>query len=263
MDIQVLGPLRVREAGSAVLPTAAKPRKLLALLAVHAGELVPVSAMLEELWGERPPRTASTTLQTYILHLRALIAAAGGRAPKDVLRTVPGGYLLDADGGAVDVVAFDRDAAAGHRALEDGDPALASALFTAALDLWSGPALVDVPGGALLSVEARRLDEARLGVRERRIEADLRLGRHHMLISELSALVARNSRHEGLHAQFMLALYRCGRPNEALAAFQRLRAGHVRELGIEPSATLRSLHHAILTSDPALAAPVRALSAAG
>ncbi|MFC7617410.1 AfsR/SARP family transcriptional regulator [Actinokineospora soli] len=193
--------------------------------------------------------------------MRNLIAATG-RDPKRVLTTVPGGYLLDTAGGSVDVVEFERLAAAGHRALESDEPALASSLFADALDLWRGPALVDVAVGALLGVEARRLDEVRLGVQERRIEADLRLGRHHMLISELSALVARNSRHEGLHAQYMIALYRSGRQGEALAAYQRLRAGQVRDLGLEPSPALRSLQRSILMSDPALGAPVPAYSQA-
>ena len=262
MDIQVLGPLSVQEAGRSVVPTAAKPRKLLALLALHSDRMLPVRALLEELWGDRPPRSASTTLQTYILNVRGLIAETG-RDPKQVLVTVPGGYVLDTGGGTVDVVEFERLATAGHRALESGEPALASSLFSSALDLWRGPALVDVSVGALLGVEASRLDEVRLSVQERRIEADLRLGRHHMLISELSALVARNSRHEGLHAQYMLALYRAGRQGEALAVYQRLRAGQIRELGLEPSPALRSLQRSILTSDPALSAPVPAYSHAG
>lgn len=262
MDIQVLGPLAVRDGQRSVTPTAAKPRKLLAMLAVQANQVVPVSALLEELWGERLPRSASTTLQTYVLHLRNLIAQTG-REPKQVLVTVPGGYLLDTDGGAVDLVEFERIGAAGHRALEAGDAALASTLFTEALSLWRGPALVDVAVGALLEVEARRLDEVRLTILERRIEADLRLGRHHELVGELSALVARNSRHEGLHAQFMLALYRSGRQGEALAVYQRLRTGQVRELGLEPSPALRSLQRSILMSDPALAAPAPRLSQVG
>lgn len=262
MDIQVLGPLAVREGAHSVTPTAAKPRKLLAMLAVHANQVVPVSALLEELWGERLPRSASTTLQTYVLHLRNLIAATG-REPKQVLVTVPGGYLLDTEGGPADIVEFERIGASGHRALEQGDAVLAAALFSEALSLWRGPALVDVAVGPVLEVEARRLDESRLSILERRIEADLRLGRHHELISELTALVARNARHEGLHAQFMLALYRSGRQGEALAVYQRLRAGQVRDLGLEPSPALRSLQRSILMSDPGLTAPGPRLSQVG
>ncbi|MEU9804216.1 winged helix-turn-helix domain-containing protein, partial [Streptomyces sp. NPDC051000] len=114
MDIDVLGALDVRENGISITPTAAKPRQVLALLALHADQTVPVAALIEELWGERPPRSARTTLQTYILQLRALIATAlaGGedtaRTPKDVLVTLPGGYLLSSGGGTSDVREFER-----------------------------------------------------------------------------------------------------------------------------------------------------------
>ncbi len=260
MDIDVLGPLVARQGGTSVVPTAAKPRKVLAMLTVHADQVVPMASLFEELWGEDIPRSANTTVQTYILHLRNLISAAlqvspvdGSVDPKRVLVTYPGGYLLDTMGGQVDVREFDRLAALGHRAREMGDYEAASRSFTEALAIWRGRVLVDVQTGALLEVEVHRLEEARLNVLDRRIDADLRLGRHHELLGELAGLVGRYRTHEGLHAHLMLALYRSGRRGEAIDVYRRMRTGLVNELGLEPSPSLRRLQHAILMSDRRLA----------
>jgi DNA-binding SARP family transcriptional activator len=259
MDIHVLGALSVRIGGRAVMPTAAKPRKVLALLALHANEVVPICELQTELWGDRVPRSASTTLQTYVLHLRTLIgealrhAPAGvDRTPKHVLVTHPGGYLLDNQGGAVDMTAFERLAEEGHRARENGDAQLASTRYSEALAQWTGDALFDVSIGPVLEVELDRLDEARLNVLDRRIDADLRLGRHHELLGELTALVARHRTHEGLCAQMMLALCRSGRRGEAIDAYRRLRTNLVQDLGLEPSPAVRELQRMILSADPRL-----------
>jgi SARP family transcriptional regulator, regulator of embCAB operon len=260
VDIDILGPLAAREGGVSVAPTAAKPRKVLAMLAVHADQVVPMASLFEELWGEDIPRSANTTVQTYILHLRNLIGTALSqsatsevRDPKRILVTYPGGYLLDTMGGRVDVRDFDRLAAVGHRARELGDYESASKSFTEALAIWRGRALVDVQSGSLLEVEAHRLEEARLNVLDRRIDADLRLGRHHELLGELAGLVGRYRTHEGMHAHLMLAMYRSGRRGEAIDVYRRLRTCLVNELGLEPSPSLRRLQHAILMSDPRLA----------
>ncbi|MEU6862365.1 AfsR/SARP family transcriptional regulator [Streptomyces sp. NPDC046876] len=283
MDIEVLGTLAVREQGVSITPTAPKPRQVLALLALHADQVVPVSALIEELWAGAPPRSARTTLQTYVLQLRALIAsaldhgagdaagagtdidagvgAAGAtatgirsaglrRTAKDVLVTLPGGYLLNSGGGTSDVREFDRLAGMGYRAMDADDFPGAARLLREALSLWSGPAFADVQGGAQLDMEARRLEETRLCALDQRIEADLRLGRHRELLAELTVLASRYRTHENLHGQFMLALHRSGRRGEALDVYQRLRATLVRELGIEPSAALRRLQRSILMAAP-------------
>ncbi|MFF3432037.1 BTAD domain-containing putative transcriptional regulator [Streptomyces sp. NPDC002602] len=256
MDIDVLGALAVRENGVSITPTAAKPRQVLALLALHADQTVPVAALIEELWGQQPPRSARTTLQTYILQLRALIATAlanGGdtsRTAKDVLVTLPGGYLLSGGGGASDVREFERLSGLGYRAMDAGDHPGGARLLREALALWSGPAFADVQGGVQLDMEIRRLEETRLCALDQRIEADLRLGRHRELLAELTVLVSRYRTHENLHGQFMLALHRSGRRGEALDVYQRLRTTLVRELGIEPSAALRRLQRSILMTGP-------------
>ncbi|MFG2877478.1 BTAD domain-containing putative transcriptional regulator [Streptomyces sp. NPDC048337] len=264
MNIDVLGPLAVRENGISITPTAPKPRQVLALLALHADQVVPVSALIEELWAGEPPRSARTTLQTYVLQLRALIATAlergagAGdgegeqvvRTAKDILVTLPGGYLLNSGGGTLDVREFDRLAGTGYRAMDAGDFPGAARLLREALALWSGPAFADVQGGVQLDMETRRLEETRLCALDQRIEADLRLGRHRELLAELTVLVTRYRTHENLHGQFMLALHRSGRRGEALDVYQRLRGTLVRELGLEPSVALRRLQRSILMAGP-------------
>ncbi|MFE0605448.1 BTAD domain-containing putative transcriptional regulator [Streptomyces sp. NPDC058892] len=263
MDIEVLGTLAVREHGVSVTPTAPKPRQVLALLALHADQVVPVSALIEELWAGAPPRSARTTLQTYVLQLRALIATAleqgatdgeqdfgRRRSAKDVLVTLPGGYLLNSGGGTSDIREFDRLAGMGYRAMDAGDFPGAARLLREALSLWSGPAFADVQGGIQLDMETQRLEETRLCALDQRIEADLRIGRHRELLAELTVLASRYRTHETLHGQFMLALHRSGRRSEALDVYQRLRATLVRELGLEPSAALRRLQRSILMASP-------------
>jgi DNA-binding SARP family transcriptional activator len=259
MDIKVLGPLEAHEGGKSIVPSAAKPRQILAVLALQASQVVTVPTLMEELWGPDLPRSASTTLQTYILQLRRLMTAGleGNltRKAKDVLVTRHGGYLLDVAEDEVDVHVYDRLSTAGRRALEAGDYESASRLLGSSLDLWRGQALVDVQVGSRLEIEVIRLEESRLGVLESRIDADLRLGRHHMLLSELAVLTARHPMHESLCAQFMIALYRSGRQWRALDMYQRLRDTLVSELGVEPSARLKHLQGAILNSDALLDTP--------
>ncbi|MFD5544123.1 BTAD domain-containing putative transcriptional regulator [Streptomyces sp. NPDC127079] len=274
MDIRLLGALDVTENGVSVAPTAPKPRQVLALLALRADQLVPVAALIEELWAGTPPRSARTTLQTYVLQLREHIATAlrgntgpGGadaRSAKDVLVTLPGGYLLATGGGRSDIREFERLCELGCRAMDEGDFRGASRVLRRALDLWSGPPFAGVATGAQLAVEARRLEESRLCALDQRIEADLRLGRHRELLAELTVLTSRYRTHENLHAQFMLALHRSGRRGEALHVYQQLRTLLVRDLGLEPSARLRRLQQSILAAaadNPGMAPPPDDLSA--
>ncbi|WP_030950132.1 AfsR/SARP family transcriptional regulator, partial [Streptomyces sp. NRRL S-646] len=261
MDIQVLGALGVSRGGVSITPTAPKARQVLALLALHADQVVPVAALVEELWAGRPPRSARTTLQTYVLQLRELITAAlaqpaggGPLCAKDVLVTCPGGYRLATGGGTSDVREFERLAGLGYRAMDAGDHPRAARLLREALGLFSGAPFADVQQGSQLETEARRLQESRLCALDQRIEADLRLGRHRELLAELTVLAGRYRTHENLHAQFMLALQRSGRRSEALDAYRRLRTTLVSELGIEPCVALRRLQRSILLAGPEQAA---------
>ncbi|PRY45179.1 AfsR/SARP family transcriptional regulator [Umezawaea tangerina] len=252
MEIKVLGPLEASEKGASITPSAGKPRQLLALLGLRAGHVVTVPALIEELWGATPPRSALTTLQTYVLQIRRRIEAAGTGAAKDVLVTRYGGYLLDAGDGYVDVAHYERLAGQGQRALEEGDLEAASRLLRSALEVWRGPVLSDVPTGTRLAMEVTRLEESRLGALEAQIDADLRLGRHQALLGDLSMLTAQHPLHENFCAQHMLALYRSGRPSRALEAYRTLRDRLVDELGLGPSDRLRGLQRAILRADPNL-----------
>ncbi|MFD4640569.1 BTAD domain-containing putative transcriptional regulator [Lentzea sp. NPDC058436] len=263
MEIKVLGPLEARENGISITPSAVKPRQVLSLLALQAGHVVTVPTLIEELWGVTPPRSALTTLQTYVLQVRRRIEAAlpegSAGAAKNVLVTRYGGYMLDVAPETIDVRSYERLAVAGQRALEVGDLESASRLLRSATDVWRGPVLVDVQIGVRLGMEVTRLQESRLGVLESRIEADLRLGKHQSLLSELSVLTAQHPMHENLCAQYMLALYRAGRQWRALEAYQSLRDTLIEELGLEPSERLRQLQCAILSSEPTLNGPTSAL----
>jgi DNA-binding SARP family transcriptional activator len=258
MQIKVLGPLEARENGMSITPIARKPRQVLSLLALQPGAVVSVTSFIEELWGTKPPASALTTLQTYILQVRRGIAAALGSnnndPAKDVLRTCYGGYLLDMDPGGVDMYVYERLAADGKKAFEHSDLELASALFRQALDIWRGEVLVDVHAGQRIGMEVTRLEESRLGVLEARIVTDLRLGKHGDLLAELSVLTTRYPMHENLCGHFMLALHRGGRKSQALEVFTKLRKTLVNELGVEPSGRLQRLQQAILRSDPGLEA---------
>ncbi|MET8844613.1 AfsR/SARP family transcriptional regulator [Streptomyces rubiginosohelvolus] len=256
MEIQVLGPLSADVNGASIVPTAGKPRQILALLAFYPGRVMPVPTLMEEIWGTEMPKSAMTTMQTYILQLRRRLGTAmGPDAPgnaKEVLATRHGGYLLQIPQESVDVHRYEQLVTAGQSAFESGDDGRAADLFRDALAVWQGSALVDVRVGPILEIEVMRLEESRLVTVERRIDADLRLGRHAELLAELTDLIARHPQHEGLHSQAIVALYRSGRQATALDVYRRLRGRLIEELGVEPSPQLQRLHQAMLTVDPAL-----------
>lgn len=260
--VHVLGPFEITREGKSITPSAPKLRRVLALLSVHAGGTVRLNQLMEELWEDRPPQSATTTMHTYIYHLRKALRShppLSGEADDDAagpLRTVPGGYVLDLPPDAVDVRRFERLAAQGHARLDSGDLAGAAQSLREALGLWRGPALSAVRCGPVLKAEAVRLEELRKAAVEQSLDANLRLGRHQELISELTGLVGEHPTHEGFQAKLMLALYRSGRRSEALQAYQRAREVLADELGLEPSTELRRMHRAVLAADAALDAPV-------
>ncbi|MFF9486130.1 BTAD domain-containing putative transcriptional regulator [Streptomyces sp. NPDC014676] len=252
MDIEVMGPLHVRLAGTSLVPSAGKPRQLLALLALRSGHIVPIPTLMEELWGEHIPRSAQTTLQTYVMQLRRLIRkalpAGSPLTAKDVLITRFGSYQLGAEPGRSDMAQFHEKAAAGALALERGAPAEASALLREALDMWRGPALADVPAGRILDIEILAMNEARTRALELCLSADLRTGRHGEILAELVTVAAHNPLSENIWALLMTALHRSGHTWRALEAFQQLRGTLMRELGVEPCTRIQRLHQEILSS---------------
>ncbi|MEU4209208.1 AfsR/SARP family transcriptional regulator [Streptomyces sp. NPDC026206] len=259
IKIQVLGSLKLATSEHHNIVdelTAPKPRKIIALLAMQANHVVPTAAMARELWGDNPPASVQTTLQTYVLQVRRLLSRASGLSSREIARRILvtkfGGYQLNLRHGDMDVHEFDRLAAEGRQALADGHDEAAARLLTEALALWSGPPLVDIQAGPLLEAEIRRLEENRLTALMQRVDAKLRLALHHELPGELAGLAAQYPMNENLHAQYMLSLYRCGRCPDALEVFRRLREHLVGELGLEPSLRIQGLHRAMLTADPAL-----------
>lgn len=258
--VELLGPLHVELNGASAVPTAVKPKQIMALLALNPGRVVPVPTLMEEIWGTKPPQTAVTTLQTYILKLRRKLSSAAGPEQgayvKDLLVTRHGGYALQIRPENVDLHGFERLSAEGRRAFARGDYETASRSFDRVLRMWNGPALVDVASGPFLSIEAMRLEESKLSCLGLRMESDLRMGRHAERTAELLDLAARYPLDEQWHFQAMLALYRSGRQARALDVYNRLRARLVEELGVEPSPRLRHLHQSILKVSPELDGPM-------
>ncbi|MFB4262802.1 BTAD domain-containing putative transcriptional regulator [Nonomuraea sp. GTA35] len=263
VEINLLGPMEVLRHGVALTPSAPKLRTVLSLLAVQASIVVRTDKIIEELWEDNPPASVTTTLQTYIYQLRKLLRlgtppnmAGAGDTPADAaLRTSPYGYALILDPDMLDTMRFERLSDQGRRELEAGDMNAAAETLSHALRLWRGPALVDVGHGPVLRAEGLRLEEMYKNALERRIEADLHLGRHHELLGELTRLAAEQSTHEGFQAKLMLALHRAGRRSEALKIYQRTRSALATELGLDPSSELEQLHRAVLAADESLALP--------
>ncbi|MFC4908377.1 AfsR/SARP family transcriptional regulator [Actinomadura gamaensis] len=264
LDLGLLGPLLMNVDGRPFAPSAPKQRQLLALLMLNLGHVVPLSHIIEELWDDEPPRTAPSAVQSYVLQLRRLMCGMPGvgslAVAGTVLQTKNGGYSLARERGRLDAEEFEDRLRQARAAARHGDPARTARLYHEALDIWRGPALIDVPAGPRLQRHITALEESRLQALEQRVEAELQVGRHHELLSELRMLVMRYPSNENLHAQFMIALFRSGRQVEALEVFTRLRAFVKSDLGIELSGRIRRLHQAILVSDPILETPVRAAS---
>ncbi len=252
MEFRILGPVEVEADGERVR-LGPQLRAVLAVLLLEAGQVVPRSRLAELLWGEPIPDGAATTLRSHILHLRrALAPKHPGQEQRAVIVTEASSYGLRFLPEQLDATRFERLAEAGRRLLAAGDPGAAGNQLRRALDLWRGPALTDLADRPFAVRAATRLEELRMTALEARFEADLALGRHHQVTGEIEALVRLHPVRERLRGQLMLALYRSGRQAEALAAYRAARTTLVKEFGIEPSAGLQRLEHAILTQDPAL-----------
>ena len=249
IEFRILGPLEAEDGGRLVPLGGTRQRAVLAILLLRRGEVVSVDRLVDELWGERPPDTATKTVQVYVSRLRKELG-------QGVVLTRGGGYMLDGEP-ELDAERFERLTAEGSEALDRGEAGSARDLLGQALGLWRGPALDDLAYEQFAQSEIARLEELRLVALEHRIEAELALGEHAALIPELETLIREHPARERLHAQLILALYRSGRQADALASYRRARAALVDELGLEPGRELQDLEHAILTQDPALDAPRR------
>ena len=241
MEFRVLGPLEAVAEGRVVALNAAKQRALLAILLVHANELVSSDRLIDDLWGGRPPATAAKILQKYVSQLRRAL----GRV---VIRTASSAYELATDAGSFDLLRFEQLVGTARAAV----PADANGMLREALSLWRGQPLAEFADEPWAQPEIGRLEELRLEALQQRIETDLALGAGAELVRELELLVGQHPLREGLRAQLMLALYRSGRQADALAAYRDARRSLVETLGIEPTLALRQLERSILDQDPAL-----------
>jgi DNA-binding SARP family transcriptional activator len=251
MRFRLLGPLEVWDGARWTMPAASKQRALLAVLLLHANQAVSADRLIDELWGEHLPGTPANLLQVYVSRLRKLL----DHGPGGVLRTRSHCYELLVQPGDLDVDLFERLVQDGQQALRAGALELAAEQLTAALALWRGEPLSDVPTTTTVAAEVLRLQERRLTALEAHFEAELGLGRHAGVLPDLKEQVAACPLREGLRAHLMVALYRSGRQAEALGAYRDLRQILHDELAIEPSPSLRRLERAILTDDPALTPP--------
>jgi DNA-binding SARP family transcriptional activator len=231
MEFKILGPLEVLEDGRQIDLGGAKQRALLAVLLLHANEVVSTDALIDALWEKDTPESGRKALQVYISGLRKVLG-------KDRLQTRAPGYLLQLEHGELDLERFRHLARSGDQA--------------EALALWRGSPLSEFAYQRFAQTEIALLEELRLACLEDRMEADLAAGRHAALAGELETLIAEHPLRERLRAQHMLALYRSGRQAEALEVYQDTRRVLVDELGIEPGKELRNLEQAILRQEPGL-----------
>lgn len=253
MEFLILGPLEAHDGGRTLPLGGARQRALLAMLLLHANEVVSSDRLLEALWEGTDSDDGAKALQVAVSRLRkTLDPGRSAGVPGGLVVTRPPGYELRLDPDQLDLDRFERLVAEARTALAAADPATAARLLHDALALWRGPPLADLTYEPFAQPEIARLDELRMAAVEVRIEADLALGRHTELVGELEAMVKEHPLRERLCRQLMLALYRSGRQGEALEAYQRARRGFVEELGIEPSRDLRQLEEAILRQDGAL-----------
>jgi DNA-binding SARP family transcriptional activator len=253
IDFRVLGPLEVVDNGREIALGGSKPRALLALFLLRANETLTADRLIDALWGEHPPATATKAVQVHISRLRKALVAGAVGGSRDVLVTRGLGYELRLDPERLDVHRFERLLGEGRRELAAGRPEHAAVALEQALSLWRGAPLADFAYDAFAQSEIARFEELHIAAREQLVDAKLALGRHSEVLTELESLITEHPYREGLHAQLMLALYRCDRQADALQAYQNARKTLVEELGIEPGRRLRELERAILAQDAALA----------
>ncbi|AUA14282.1 Putative HTH-type transcriptional regulator [Streptomyces malaysiensis subsp. malaysiensis] len=237
MRYGILGTTQARhDDGTPVAIGGARLRALLTALALAAGRARTTGALIGEIWDTDPPADEQGALQALVGRLRRALG-------KDAVESVPGGYRLSADPDDIDLHRFERLADEGTRALADGDPAKAVDLLDAALGLWRGPALSDLPDA---TAPAARAEARRLEARRARLAADLALGRAGQALPALTGLCDAHPLDEPLHALRIRALRDVGRAAEALAAYEEIRTEIAERLGVDPGPELRALHAELL-----------------
>src|SRR5262249_2833239 len=253
MRVRLLGPVDVVVGGEPRAVHGLRRKAVLAVLALHGGEVVSTDFLADAVWGDAAPPTAVNTLQSHVSYLRGVMGT------KTAILARPPGYVLELPGEGTDVQLAERLL---ERGTQSADPAGAVRRLEDGRAWGGGRRLADVGDVAWLSGQAERLDLLRMRIRQALSEARLAAGEHAQLVPELERMVADYPLDERMHGQLMLALYRSGRQADALAVYHRLRHTLDEELGIDPSQVLRELETAILQQDPSLDAPTRGVTLA-
>ncbi len=249
MEFRILGPLEVRLRGRPVPLGGPKQRAVLGMLLLHANEVLPTERLIDELWGERPPRTVDAYVQNCVSRLRKTLG-------RERVETRSPGYLLRVGADELDAARFER----ALEAAQGLEPAERASALREALALWRGPPLADLAFESFAQGEIARLDELRLTAHEDRLAAELELGWHVKVLPEIEALVSRQPTRERLRGLQMLALHRSQRTRDALQAYQEIRLLLVEEYGIEPGEELHRIYRSIIEGSeaPAAAEPAAA-----
>ena len=252
---QLLGPVRAWH-GSRELDVGSPQRQaVLAALLLSHGRQVSLTALIAALWGERPPRSAASSVRTYVFRLRRSFrdASGGGQEP---IETAGDGYILWLNSASLDFEVFERQAREARAARRQGDIQHARALLADALSLWRGAPLAGVPGPYAESQRVR-LEELRLAATEGRLQAEIELGGHDAVTADLQELIAAHPLREKLTELLMLALYRSGRQGDALAVFAATQRTLAEQLGVDPGPSLKEMQRRILTTDDSLTRSAR------
>jgi YVTN family beta-propeller protein len=266
MDFRILGSLEVRDRDRTVRLGGDKQRALLAVLLLHANEVVSADRLIDDLWGARPPPAALKALQAHISRLRkaldtngvACVDDDGDRSPggsDGLLMTRGHGYVLRVNGGELDLDRFRAAVEEGREALAAGDAGRAARVLRRGLAMWRGPPLADFAYESFAQAAIVQLEDLRLCAVEERVDADLALACQRDLVGELTSIVQQNPLRERVRGQLMLALYRSDRQAEALQVYQEFRHALSEQLGLDPSPGLQQLEVALLNRDASLQAP--------
>jgi predicted ATPase/DNA-binding SARP family transcriptional activator len=264
VDLRVLGPLEVERDGEVLGLGGRKQRSVLAVLVLHAREVIGGDRLADAIWDGRPPTSAQTTLRGYVSNLRKALEPDRGAADAPrILRTTPAGYVLDVADEQIDARRFERLVTSGRDRCKAGDVTGAVGEWTRALEMWRGEAFQDFAYSGFVQPEAARLEERRLACLEDLLDAQLELGRDDAVVGDLEAFCSSHPTRERALRLWMLALYRCGRQSDAIAAYDDGRRRLADELGVDPSPELRALHELIVRQDESLSPASVDLSPAG
>jgi basic membrane lipoprotein Med (substrate-binding protein (PBP1-ABC) superfamily)/DNA-binding SARP family transcriptional activator len=253
VEYRVLGPLEAMIDGRSVPLGPPKQRAVLAILVLHAGDIVSTDQLIDLAWGEQPPRTATHSIQIYVSDLRRVLERDGEPA---AILTRPPGYELTADPDTIDARRFERLLRRGARDLEAGDPAAAALVTREALGLWRGAPLSDFAYEEFAQADIRRLEALHIDALEQLAAAELESGQERAALTAIGSAIDEDPLRERSRELQIVALYRAGRRPEALRAYEAFRALLADELGLEPSPALRQLQERVLVHDPGLGQPV-------